>query len=129
LAVLAPQSPELPGLDEKIRALQEQRSQENSLVAGESNSLAPKIGEYEQLSLDRDYATKSLANADAALEQARLDARKKQIYLERIVQPDLPDQAEFPHRFTTVIIVFISALIAYAIIMLVAAGVREHRQG
>jgi capsular polysaccharide transport system permease protein len=128
LAALAPQSPELVALGEKIRALQAQRSQENIRVAGESDSLAPKIGEYERLSLDRDYAARSLANADSALEQARIDARKKQVYLERIVEPDYPDQAELPQRFMTVGLVFITALVAYAIIMLVGAGLREHRQ-
>jgi capsular polysaccharide transport system permease protein len=128
LAVLAPQSPSLPDLDEKIRALQQQRNQESVRVVGESDSLAPKIGEYERLQLDRDYAAKSLAAADATLEEAQIDAHKKAIYLERVVEPDLPDQAEEPERTETVAIVLVSALIAYSIIMLVAAGLREHKQ-
>lgn len=128
LASLAPESPELPGLDQKILALQQQRNEESIRVAGESNSLAAKIGEYERLMLDRDYAARSLSNADATLEQAQIDARKKQVYLERIVGPDLPDQAALPERLITVVVVFVSAFIAYAIIMLVVAGLREHRQ-
>ena len=128
LAALAPESPNLPGLDQKIQALQLQRQRENEQVAGQSDSLAAKIGEYERLMLDRDYAARSLSNADAVLEQARLDARKKQIYLERIVEPDTPDEAELPERFKAVATVFLSALLVYAIITLVAAGLREHRQ-
>jgi capsular polysaccharide transport system permease protein len=128
LAALAPQSPLLPDLDQKIRSLEDQRAQENVRVVGESDSLAPKIGEYERLQLDRDYAAKSLASADAALEQAQIDARKKTDYVEHISEPDLPDQAELPERTETVATVFVSALIAYAIIMLVAAGLREHKQ-
>jgi capsular polysaccharide transport system permease protein len=128
LAALAPQSPQLPDLDQKIRSFEAQRDLERTDVAGQSNSLAPEIGEYEQLTLDRDYAAKSLSNADAALEQAEMDARKKQIYLEPIVEPDLPDKAELPERAETVLVVFVSALIVYATIMLVIAGLREHRQ-
>ena len=128
LAALAPQSPELAGMDGKIRALQTQRNMERVRVAGESDSLAPKIGEYERLMLDRDYAARSLSNADTTLEQAQIDARKKQVYLERIAKPDFPDKPELPDRGITVLIVFVSALVAYATIMLVVAGLREHRQ-
>jgi capsular polysaccharide transport system permease protein len=128
LAALAPQSPELPALDQKIRAFEAQREAERTRVAGESNSLAPKIGEYERLTLERDYAAKSLASANAALEDAQLDARKKQSYLERVVAPDTPDKAEQPQRWFTILMVFVSSLIAYATIMLVLAGLREHRQ-
>jgi capsular polysaccharide transport system permease protein len=128
LAALAPQSPELPALDEKIQAYQEQRNREVVRIAGESNSLAPKIGEYERLMLDRDYAAKSLAAADATLEEAQIDARKKGVYLERITEPDLPDQAELPDRFENVAIVLVSALVVYATLMLVLAGLREHKQ-
>jgi capsular polysaccharide transport system permease protein len=78
--------------------------------------------------LERDYAAKSLAGADAALEDARLDARKKQSYLERVVAPDSPDKAERPQRWFTILMVFVSTLVAYATIMLVLAGLREHRQ-
>lgn len=128
IAAMAPQSPELPALDQKILAFEEQRDEERMRVAGESNSLAPEIGEYERLMLDRDYAAKSLAAAFASLEQAQIDARKKEVYLERVVEPDFPDKAELPERLGTVALVFASAFIAYATIMLVVAGLREHRQ-
>jgi capsular polysaccharide transport system permease protein len=128
LAALAPKSPELPALDQKIHAFEAQREAERVRVAGESDSLAPKIGEYERLMLERDYAAKSLASADAALEDAQLEARKKQTYLERVVAPDAPDKAERPQRWFTILMVFVSSLVAYATIMLVLAGLREHRQ-
>ena len=128
LAALAPQSPELPALDQKIRAFEAQRDAEQTRVAGESDSLAPKIGEYERLMLERDYAAKSLASADSALEDAQLDARKKQSYLERVVAPDTPDKAERPRRAFIILMVFISSLVIYATVMLVAAGLREHQQ-
>jgi capsular polysaccharide transport system permease protein len=128
LAALAPQSPELPSLDQKIRSLEEQRSKELSKVAGESNSLAPKIGEYERLTLERDFAVQLLKTAETELEQARTDANKKRTYLDRISAPHIADQAMLPERWRTVMTVFVSALVAYTIFTLVVAGLREHKQ-
>jgi BexC/CtrB/KpsE family polysaccharide export inner-membrane protein len=128
LAALAPQSPELATLDQKIRAYEAQRDAERTRVAGESDSLAPKIGEYERLMLDRDFSAKSLAAADAALEDAQIEARRKQTYLERVVLADRPDKAELPKRLFTVAMVLVSLLIAYATLVMVVAGLREHRQ-
>src|SRR5205823_2347915 len=93
LAASAPESPQLPVLDRRIAAFSAQVESERSRIAGESDSLAPVVGDYERLSLNRDIAVKSLEAAEASLESARIDARRKQLYLERIVQPGLPDKA------------------------------------
>lgn len=128
LAASAPESPQLPVLDRRIVAFGAQLDLERSRIAGETDSLAPKVGEYERLALERDLAVKSLGAAVGALETARLDARRKQLYLERVVSPDLPDKAERPRRLLTILTVLISSLIAYATISLIVAGLREHRQ-
>lgn len=128
LAASAPESPQLPVLDRRIAAFESQVQGERLRIAGEANSLAPKMGEYEQLLLQREFAVKSLTAAEAALESARIDARRKQLYLERVVNPNLPDRAEQPHRWMAVFMVAISTLLAYATLALVLAGLREHRQ-
>ena len=101
---------------------------ERSRVAGEADSLAPQIGEYERLALDRDFAQRSLAAAVTTLEAARLDVHRKQLYLERVVSPNLPDKAEEPRRFLAIVMVLVSALLAYGTVSLLIAGLREHRQ-
>jgi capsular polysaccharide transport system permease protein len=118
----------LPVLDRRIGAYEAQLEAERTRGAGQADSLAPKIGEYERLTLERDIAVKSLESAVASLEAARVEARSKQLYLERVVPPNIPDRAEQPRRLTSVLTVLISALVAYAIISLVSAGFREHRQ-
>ncbi len=128
LAASAPESPQLPVLDRRIGAYEAQLEAERTRGAGQADSLAPKIGEYERLTLERDIAVKSLESAVASLEAARVEARSKQLYLERVVPPNIPDRAEQPRRLTSVLTVLISALVAYAIISLVSAGFREHRQ-
>jgi capsular polysaccharide transport system permease protein len=128
LAASAPESPQLPVLDRRIDAFEAQLDAERLRIAGQNNSLAPKMSEYEQLMLEREFAVKSLAAAEAALETARIDARRKQLYLERVVSPNLPDKAERPRRLLAILTVVISCLLAYGTLSLILAGLREHRQ-
>jgi capsular polysaccharide transport system permease protein len=128
LAAVTPQSPQLPVLDQRIAAYAAQLEVERDRQAGEANSLAPKVGEYETLVLERKVASDALEAAVASLETARLDARRQQLFLERVVNPDLPDKAVRPRRILTVFMVFVSTLLLYGIVSLVVAGLREHRQ-
>ena len=61
-----------------------------------------------------------------ALETARLDAQRKQLYLERLVQPSLPDESMEPRRVRSVFTVFLLGLVAWGVLSLILAGVREH---
>jgi capsular polysaccharide transport system permease protein len=128
LAASAPNSPQLPSLDKRIAAFQAQVDAERLHSAGADSSLAPKIGEYEQLALERDLSVKTLGVAIASLETARIEARRKQLYLERVVTPNVPDKAERPLRWLAVLMVAVSSLALYAMIALVGAGLREHQQ-
>ena len=86
------------------------------------------VGQYEQLTLERDLAVKTLEASVANLESARMEARRKQLYLERVVNPNRPDKAEEPKRLRTVFTVLLASLVAYGTLSLIIAGLREHRQ-
>jgi capsular polysaccharide transport system permease protein len=118
----------LPLLDKQIAAFQGQIDAERASQAGEADSLAPKVSQYEKLMLDSQLAGKGLESALAGLEAARLDARHQQVFLERVVNPSLPDRPEEPKRFKMVFLVLVSSLLAYGIIALLIAGLREHQQ-
>ena len=61
-----------------------------------------------------------------SLEEARNEARRKQAYVERIVQPSLPDEAQEPRRLRGIFATFVLGLIAWAILTMLLAGIREH---
>jgi capsular polysaccharide transport system permease protein len=124
----APQSPQLPELDSRIRAYEQQARDQQAKMAGETDSLAPMIGEYERLSLDRDFAGKTVAAAAEAAELARLDAKRKRLYLERISNPSLPDAPTEPHRLSNFLTFMCSLFLAYGTITLIISGFREHQQ-
>ena len=71
-------------------------------------------------------ADRTLGGALAALDSARSEAARKQLYLERLVQPNLPDMAMEPRRLRSVLTVFVLGLILWGVVSLVVASVREH---
>ena len=72
------------------------------------------------------FADKQLGTALADLEPARSDALRKELYLERLAQPSLPDKAMEPRRIRSVFTVFLIGMIAWGVGSLVIAAVREH---
>ena len=97
-------------------------------MAGDANSLAPKLSVYEDLALAREFADRELTQATAAVVSAEQEARRQKLYLDRVVSPSLPDEPAGPRRWLAVLTVFASSILVYGIGWLVYAGVREHRQ-
>jgi len=128
LAAEAPQSPQIASLDNRIAAYERQIEAERSKIAGSSTSLASQIGSYEEMVASRELAEKELAQATASLISAEQEARRQKLYLERIVNPNLPDRSTAPHRWLAILTVLVSTLLIYGVGWLVWAGVREHSQ-
>ena len=127
LQALAPENPQIPALRSRIAGLARQIDGELGRVAGGQGSLSANAVRYQRLALDREYADKRLTAALASLQEARNEARRKQAYVERIVQPSLPDEAQEPRRLRGIFATFVLGLVAYAILTMLLAGIREHR--
>jgi capsular polysaccharide transport system permease protein len=122
----SPGSPDIPLLRTRIAALDQQIAEAQGKVTGDGSSVAVKLADFERLSLDRELAEKALASASASLEQARIEAQRQQLYLERVVEPNLADYPLYPRRLVSFIMVLVSCSVAYGIAWLLIAGVREH---
>ena len=123
-----PNSPLLPVLNGRIAAYEGQLAAERAKIVGSASSLVPKVGQYEDLVMNRELADKELVATTAALTAAEQEVRRQQLYLERIVSPSLPDKAAEPKRLISILTVLMSTLLAYGVGWLIYAGVREHRQ-
>jgi capsular polysaccharide transport system permease protein len=123
-----PASPQLPIIDGRIRAYEAQIVAERAKIAGDAGSLAPRIGVYEELMLARELANREVAAATAAVINAEQQARRQKLYLDRVVNPNLPETSIEPRRLLSILAVFASAMLAYGIGWLLWAGLREHRQ-
>lgn len=128
LSSQAPQSPQLAALDSRISAYEGQIAAERTKIAGTSGSLASQVGTYEDLTLAREFADRELTQAAAALLTAEQDVRRQRLYLDRVVNPNLPDRADEPKRLLAILTVLLSTLMLYGVGWLIWAGVREHGQ-
>ena len=124
---LAPDNPQVEVLQRQVGILEAEIQRETAKVAGGERSLSTKAAEFERLALERAFADKQLATALASLEQARNEAQRKQLYLDRIVEPGKPDIAIEPRRLRNVAATFALGLVAWGVLSLLIAGVREHR--
>jgi capsular polysaccharide transport system permease protein len=126
LRAMAPENPQVPLLETRIRGLQQQIDQQMGQVAGNRRSLSQSAVQYERLELERQYTDKRLAAAMNSLQDAEDEARRKQAYVERIAQPSLPDDAAEPRRLRGILATLILGLVIWGILKLLIAGVREH---
>ena len=125
-ASLAPDSPQRVALAAQVRALQAQVSGVQTHLAGPHGAMAPGLGAYESLRLRQEFAAKRYEAAAAALEGARTEALRQQLFVIRVVEPNLPVKSLYPERLKIVTTLFFVLLVAYAIGWLILAGVREH---
>jgi capsular polysaccharide transport system permease protein len=124
---LARYNPKVGALRDRIRALEAEIATASSKVAGEGGSLSDKYAEYARLALEQEFADKQLETALASLEQARNEAQRQQLYLERIVQPSEPDVAVLPERMQSVVVVFVVGVVLWGVLSMLTAGIREHQ--
>jgi capsular polysaccharide transport system permease protein len=123
---VSPNNPQVASLANRVATLRNTIAAETSKVAGGGTSLTSKSANFERLVLDKGFADKQLASALTSLETARSEAERKQLYLERLVQPNLPDKALEPRRVRSVFMVFVVGLMAWGVVSLLVASVKEH---
>jgi len=126
LLQLSPDNPQIASLRSRIELMKKTITSESSRVAGADGSLTSKSTGYDRLLLEKTFAERQLASAFASLETARNDAQRQQLYLERLVRPNLPDKAGEPRRVRSVLTVFVVGLILWGVLSLVVASIKEH---
>lgn len=125
--LLAKNNPQIPALELQAKSLETEIKAEHTRVAGGNRSLASKAAEYQRLALEKEFDDKMLASAMSTLEQARNEALRKQFYLERIAQPSMPDKALEPRRLRSVAAIFVLGLVAWGVLTMLIAGIKEHQ--
>lgn len=126
LRQVSPDNPQVAVLKAQIAQLERSLTQENAKVTGRSSSLSSKSPAFDRLVLEKSFADRQLAGALASLDDAKEQAQNKQLYLERLVEPNLPDEAVEPRRLRSIFTVFILGLAAWGMVSLVTASIREH---
>jgi len=127
LEAYTPRNPQIPASRTRIRVLEREIARQSGNVAGAPKSLSAAATRYQQLQFDADFAGKQLAVALAALQEAENDASRKQIYVERIAEPNLPDYPLEPRKFRSILATLVLSLLAWGVLVTLTTGIREHR--
>jgi capsular polysaccharide transport system permease protein len=126
LRKLSPDNPQIGGLTNRVATLRSAIASEASKVTSATGSFSARAPKFERLALDVEFADKQLGVALAELESARAEASQKQLYLETLVQPNVPDKAMEPKRLRSMFTFLIFSLFGWAIASILIASVREH---
>jgi capsular polysaccharide transport system permease protein len=124
--IISPSSPQYVAAAARVRALEAQVAGQTGKLTSGGGAIAARLGNYQDLMLRQDFASKRYELAAASFEKARETALKQQLYIVRVVDPNVPVKSEYPERGKAVLTIFLSLLVAYGIGWLLAAGVREH---
>ena len=124
--IISPSSPQYVATAARVRALEAQVAGQTGKLAGGGGAIAARLGNYQDLEIRQEFASKRYEAAAANLERARETAIRQQLYIVRVVDPNMPVKSQYPQRGKIVLTVFLSLLVAYGIGWLLAAGVREH---
>ena len=122
----APKNPGIPAMQSNIAAIQAQIAMQNGRAVGTSTGIASQLGGYENLAAEEEIANQGLTAAETSLGQARADAVRQHFYLERVVEPNTPDEAQLPYRLRAVLTVLGASLLLYFVGWMLIAGILEH---
>ncbi len=123
---VTPQNPSIPSLKSRISAIGREIDAQNSRAVGSNGAISSKLAGYEDLQLEQEFASQALTAANTSLEQASIEAAQQEYYLERVVDPNVPDMALLPHRLGQVLTVAAAMLCLYFIGWMLMVGILEH---
>lgn len=127
LSAVAANNPQIPLLRVRVAGLEREIAKQLGQIAGNQGSLSEAAAQYQRLQVQREFADQQLALSLSALQEARNEARRQRAYVERVAQPSLPDAALEPRRIRGMVSVLVVGLLAWGILSMLLAGVREHR--
>ena len=125
-AFMRPDNVALQTTRNRIEALERQIAAERNRQTQGGGGLSQQLAGFERLMLEREFADRQLASATASLETARMEAQRQQMYLSRVVEPNLAVYPLYPRKLISVGSIFLGLSVAFGIGWLLVAGMREH---
>jgi capsular polysaccharide transport system permease protein len=126
LSKSSPSGPQIAPLRTRRAALEAQIALERQRLAGDAQAIAPRIVEYERLMLEREFAEKALISAMAAVETARVEAMRQQVYLERVANPSQPDYPAYPWRVVWTLVVAVAGYMTWRMWRILSSDALRH---
>jgi len=119
---------ELVTVRSRQTALEEQLVQERERLASQDGiSINDVHARYQELEMELKFATDLYKTTLVSLERARVESYHKLKHLVVVQAPSLADKAEYPRKLYDLATLFIALTLAYGIITMILATIREHR--
>jgi len=115
----------------KIEVIRARIEAERTRLAGENGeaegTLATLVGEFERLTVEREFAEKSYLAALSVYNSAVADASRQSLYLAAHIEPTLAETAQYPKRglYSSLIVVFL--FFGWSVLMLIFYSLRDRR--
>jgi capsular polysaccharide transport system permease protein len=121
-----PNTRQIQNLRERIAAIERQAQEERARLSNADRGVTQQVAGFERLQLELDFAGRGLAAAVGGFETATANAQRQQIFLQRVVEPNLAERSLYPKPMIFTLYVFGGLALIYGLAWLVIAGVREH---
>ncbi|MEL6234073.1 MAG: hypothetical protein AAFR46_06670 [Pseudomonadota bacterium] len=129
LDVSRPNDPRVAELERRIRAIEAQIELEKDKLGSQTDerALADRIGAFEELSTDLDFAEESYTIAKAAFDEARIEARRQTRYIAAHIEPTLSQAPQYPERALIATLLLGALITIWGLSMLVWYNVHDRR--
>ncbi len=112
-------------IEERIKAERSKLGLGGNLAG--DGAMADVVGEYERLTVDREFAESSYITALAAYDASLAEAKRQSRYLGAYVEPTLAETSRFPERGLLLGLVGLFLFLGWAILVLVTYSLRDRR--
>jgi capsular polysaccharide transport system permease protein len=119
-------SPQITPLRSRRSAIEAQITIERHRLAGDAQAIAPRIAEYERLMLEREFAAKALLTAMTALETAKVELQRQQVYLEKVATPAHSDYPAYPWRVVWCLVTLLAGYMTWRMWRILFNDAVEH---
>jgi capsular polysaccharide transport system permease protein len=126
--VFTTQAPAVQQLDSQIAALRQQIARQRARMASPAGkSLNRVVEEQDRLQTAAGFAEDVYKTALSALEKERIEATRKIKNVAIVQTPTLPERSLEPRRLYNIVVFWLIALMVTAVLYLLLAIVRDHR--
>ncbi|MCF3974748.1 hypothetical protein [Paracoccus salsus] len=125
-----PNDPRIEQTQLRIDVIRDQIQAERQKFGSETATgelLSELVGQYETLSVDREFAERTYTAALAGFDTARAEAARQSRYLAAYVKPTLAQEAEYPERAKLMLIIGGFLLVIWVIGVLIFYSLRDRR--
>jgi len=95
--------------------------------SGTQSGMADIVGEYERLTVEREFAERTYTTALASYDASLAEARRKSRYLAAYMQPTKAESSIYPQRLTLLGTIALFAFLSWSIGALVYYSIRDRR--